>query len=105
MYMWATSMMRDRNGNKVEPMTKEAAMELLKRNSVEIEKDMGYDLPYTLTMAKADYMGSSIADEAHLAKFAKDYLGDIDGYPTRAFDEFLAKLSAQGIPVDWANML
>lgn len=105
MYKWAVSMMRDRMGNKVEAMEKEVVIDTLKRHNVTMEKDMGYDVPYTFLMAKSDYMGSSITDEAHLALFVKDYIGDIDGYPTRAFDEFMSKLIALGIPVDWSGLL
>lgn len=50
-------------------------------------------------------MGSSIADEMHLAIFVKDYLDDPDGSPTRAFDEFYAKTMALGIPVRWEDVI
>lgn len=105
MYMWAVSMMRDRNGSKVEPMTKESVMEILKRNNVEIEKDMGYDIPFVFMRKKTDSLGGSIPDEAHLAVAVKEFFTDKDGYDTMAFDEFLTKLNALGIPVDWTSML
>ena len=50
-------------------------------------------------------MGSSIADEQHLAKFVKDYLDDKDGSDTRAFDEFYAKTIALGIPIMWEDVI
>lgn len=105
MYRWAVSMMTDRNGNKVDFMEKEQVMDFLKRNSVTVEKDMGYDIPFVHAMGKSDYYGSSVPDEAHLAKFVKDYIDDPDGYETRAFDEFLTKLSAKGISVPWEDLL
>ena len=97
--------MKDRNGNKAQPMEKEAVMSILKANNVEIENNMAYDVPYTYMMAKMDYMGSSITDEAHLAKFVKDYLDDKDGSSSRAFDELYAKTNALGIPIDWQDMI
>lgn len=50
-------------------------------------------------------MGSSISDEPHLAKFIKDYMDDVDGSQTRAFDEFYAKTLAMDIPVIWEDLM
>lgn len=105
MYEWAVSMMRDRNGNKMQTVEKEPLMNMLKTNGVSVENDKGYNIPYVYVMAKADYMGSSISDEAHLARFVKDYCDDPDGSPTRAFDEFYAKTIALGIPIIWEDLL
>lgn len=105
LYEWAVSMMKDRNGVKVQAMSKQEVDEKMKAASVTVERDMGYDVPYTYMMAKADYMGSSIADEQHLAKFVKDYLDDKDGSDTRAFDEFYAKTIALGIPIMWEDVI
>lgn len=98
-------MMEDRNGNRVDFMEKEQVMDILRRNNVTVEEDMGYDIPYVFMMAKSDYMGSSIPDELHLAKFVNDYIGDVDGYETRAFDEFMAKLCATGMSVPWEDLM
>ena len=105
LYEWAVSMMKDRNGVKVQAMSKQEVDEKMKAASVTVERDMGYDVPYAYMMAKADYMGSSIADEQHLAKFVKDYLDDKDGSDTRAFDEFYAKTIALGIPIMWEDVI
>ena len=95
MLEWAVRKMRDRNGN-----------ELLKANSVTIENDKGYyDQLYVWCMGRADYLGSSIPDEAHLLHFVKDYLDDIDGSETRAFDEFYIKTVALGIDIPWEDMI
>lgn len=105
MYEWAVSMMRDRNGNKMQPVSKEQAAEVLRANGVTVEHDKGYDVPYVWMMGKADYFGSSIVDDAHLAKFVKDYLDDKDGSDSRAFDEFFAKTVALGIPIMWEDVI
>lgn len=105
MYEWAVGMMRDRNGAKMIPVEKANVMEALKTNGVTVDRDKGYDIPYVWMMGKADYLGSSIADEAHLAKFVKDYCDDKDGSASRAFDEFYAKTVALGIPIIWEDML
>lgn len=105
MYKWAVSQMRDRNGKKAQPMDKEEVMGILRANSVEVERDYAYDVPYVYMMAKMDYYGSSIMDENHLAKYVHDYLDDIDGSDSRAFDELYVKTIALGIPIDWQDLI
>ena len=75
---WAVSKMYKINVAKIKeyitPYTKEAVESLLKVNNIKLDKDFGYDAVYVANMAKADFYGSSISDDAHLAKFIKDYL-------------------------------
>lgn len=106
MLEWAVRKMRDRNGNKIQLPERSRFDELLKANSVTIENDKGYyDQLYVWCMGRADYLGSSIPDEAHLLHFVKDYLDDIDGSETRAFDEFYIKTVALGIDIPWEDMI
>lgn len=105
MYKWAVGMMKDRNGNKVEPMEKEAITEILRRNNVTIEPDMGYDVPFVFLRKKTDSLGGSIPDEAHLAMAVSEFFNDKDGYETMAFEEFMAKTVATGMPVPWSDLL
>ena len=105
MYHWAVSMMSDRNGNKAKPMEKEEAKKMLDAFGISIKNDKAYDVPYVFMMAKMDYLGSSIADDMHLARFVKDYLDDPDGSKTRAFDELYIKTVALGIPIDWEDVI
>lgn len=105
LYEWAVSMMTGRDGSKIKTMDKDAFKEKLKSLGVTVKNDMGYDLPYIWAMGTADYLGSSITDEAHLAKFVMDYADDVDGSKTRAFDEFYAKTMALGIPILWEDVI
>lgn len=105
MYRWAVSMLKDRNGNKVEPMEKEQVMEVLKRNNVTDLPEAGYDIPFVYLRKKSDSLGGSIPDEAHLAMAVKEFFSDKDGYETMAFDEFLAKINAKGISISWEDLL
>lgn len=105
LYQWAVDMMEGRNGEKIKVMEKDAFLEKMKANGVTLENDKGYDGPYVWAMGMADYLGSAIPDEAHLAKFVKDYLDDKDGSSTRAFDEFYAKTMALGIPIVWEDVI
>ena len=105
LYEWAVSMMRDRNGNSMRPTTKEQVTEFLRANGITLKNDKGYDAANVHSMAKADYCGSSIIDDAHLALFVKDYLDDIDGANTKAFDHFVVDCRAKGEPIFWETFM
>lgn len=105
LYEWAAKMMETRDGGKIKPVDKNIFDEKMRTNNVTLKNDKGYDGPYVWCMATADYMGSSIIDENHLAKYVKDYLDDPDGSQTRAFDEFYAKTLALGIPIPWEDVV
>jgi len=105
LYEFAVSMMTDRNGNRLKPVEKDKVTEFLRANGVTLKNDKGYDAPYVHAMAKADYFGSSIADDAHLALFIRDYLDDPDGTRTKAFDHFVVDCRAHEEPIFWDEML
>lgn len=105
LYKWAVSMMRDRSGNKLNALEKEDVLKMLTGFGVSVKNDKAYDVPYVWLMAVADYYGSSIQDEVHLAKFVKDYLDDPDGSESRAFDELYIKTVALGIPITWEDII
>lgn len=107
---WAVSMMKMKDPStgkekKVEPLTKEAADEILKKYGVKIENDKGYDIVYVICMAKSDFYKSSIPDEQHLALFVKDYLDDVDGYPGLPLTRFVADCIGSGTPIMWEEMI
>lgn len=106
MLEWAVSMMRDRKGEKVKTPEVKQVEEKMKAYGIELENRKGhYDCAYVYAMALADYWGSSIADEAHLVKYIKDYLDDVDGNPTRAFDEFYINCIAKGVDFPWEDLI
>lgn len=105
LYDWAVSMMRDRNGNKLQPMTGEQVAEFLRNHGVTLSNGKGHDAAYVLQMARADYYGSSITDDARLALFVRDYLDDPDGSPTKAFDHFVVDCRSKGEPVFWEDVM
>lgn len=102
---WAISKMKDRNGNKVAMRSKEQVESVLKSNNVDIQNDYGYDKVFVFHMGISDYMGSSITDEAHIAKYVKDVLDDRDGYDGIAFSRFIADCSAKGVPIIWEDVI
>lgn len=105
LFEFAVSMMVDRNGSPLKAWDKEKTENFLKVNGITLRNNKGHDAAYVLNMARADYWGSGITDDMHLAMFVKDYLDDPDGAPSRAFDEFYIKTVALGIPIFWDEML
>ena len=105
LYEWAVSMMTARSGGKVQPLTKEQVAEKLRVNGMALTNDKGHDDAYVWAMATADYMGSSITDENHLAKYVKDFLDDPDGTKTKAFDHFVVDCRSKGEPIFWDEMM
>ena len=102
---WAIFQMRDKNNSKITPYDKEKVETMLKQYGVEIPSEKIYDAVYVLHMARADYMGSSIADEAHLAKFVGDYINDPDGYDEVSMTRFYADCVGKGIAIHWSDVL
>ena len=105
LYEYAVSMMRDRNGEKVEVLTRDQVKEKLQNYGVELENDRGYDAAYVYAMKRSDDFESSIPDERHLAFGVKDFLDDRDGYPTKAFDHFVVDCRAKEEPIFWEDFL
>jgi hypothetical protein len=89
----------------VETIDKDAVDNLLIRNGVTLKNKFGYDYVFAANMCKADYFGSSITDERHLALFVKDYVDDPDGYPELPFTRFYADTIGLGIPINWEDMI
>ena len=102
---FAVSNMRKDSGEKIAPITKEALDLLLAKNGIELDNKFGYDYVFVANMCKADYLGSSVPDETHLAKFVKDYCDDPDGYEELPMTRFYADTIGKGIPIIWEDML
>lgn len=105
LYEFAVSMMKDRNGSSIQPMQKEQVTEFLRINGITLKNDRGYDAAYVHAMAKADYYGYSLSDDAHLAMFVRDFLDDPDGTKTKAFDHFVVDCRAKEEPIFWDEMM
>ena len=87
------------------PITKEQVDEILKRYNISLSNNELYDYIYVYNMGNNDFMGSSIADEKHLAMYVKDVIDDEDGYDGIVFNRWYADTVVQGIPVEWDEML
>ena len=102
---FAISKMKDRNDEKVKMKTKEQVDAILKANNIELKNDYGYDAVFVYHMGLSDYSGSSIPDEAHLARYVKDVLDDKDGYEGVALTRFLADCNGKGVPIIWTDVI
>lgn len=96
------------NNGKVEyitPYTKEQVESLLKKHNITLKRGKMYDATYVANMAKADFLGRSIPDEAHLAQFVKDMIDDADAIDGFIFNRWYADTMFMDIPIEWEDMI
>jgi len=60
---------------------------------------------FVANMCRADFYGSSITDDLHLAKYIKDVLDDTDAYDGIVFNRWYADMCKMGIVIDWDEMI
>lgn len=107
---YAVSLMKKKNPvngktEPIEPMTAKQVDELLTKHAVKLEHSTGCDYVYVANMCKADYLGSSIIDEKHMALYIKDVIDDVDAPDGTVMRQWYAKMVADGQPVPWAYFL
>ncbi len=95
----------DGKEQKITPFTKENVENMLSNNGITIRNGQLYDCAYVTNMCKADFLGSSIVDERHLALYIKDVIDDIDAIDGLVFNRFCADCCYKGIAIDWEEML
>lgn len=95
----------DGKEEKLNPITKKQLSDLLDKHSIKLENNVLYDAVYVANMCKADFLGSSIIDERHLALYVKDVIDDVDGYEGLVFNRWYADTVRKGIPIDWSEVL
>lgn len=102
-----SNMTTRQNGREVRlsPYTKENVDKMLNAMGLHIQNAQLYDSTYVANMCKADYLGTSIIDERHLAQFIKDTIDDIDGDDGLVFNRWYADMCYKGIAIDWDEML
>jgi len=110
LYEFAVSKMEKKNrttGEKegLTPVQIEDFERSLRRYRVNVPDNSLYDAAYLASMVDADFWGSSIEDEEHMARYIKDVLCDVDGYEGIVFSRFLADCGAKGNVIFWDRML
>lgn len=98
---------KDIKGKKesINPYTKEQVKAILDSYGIKLMNDQLYDSTYVANMCKADFLGSSVVDEPHLAMYVRDVIDDPDGYDGIVFNRWYADMCYLGIPIDWEDML
>lgn len=109
-YEYAASMMRRINKStgkleKVPRYTKEEVDSILQKYSIQIEQKGGYDYVFAAQMCRADYLGSSVPDEQHLAMYVRDVCDDADMADGTTMRRWYASMVAMGEPVEWEELL
>jgi len=89
----------------ITPITREEVEGLLGRQEVNVERGQLYDCTYVANMCKADFLGSSVPDEKHMAMYIKDVIDDVDAPDGLVFNRFFADCSYSGIAIPWDEML
>lgn len=89
----------------ITPYTKEQVEEMLESYGVKIKRNSLYDAVYVANMCKADFLGKSIVDEEHLAKYVRDVLDDVDAKDGYVFNRFYADCMFMNKPIEWEDML
>ena len=105
---FAVSKMTKKVGNveqKIIPVVKEKADTMLKQYGIELKNNQLYDYLYVANMCKADFLGSSIADERHMALYIKDVIDDDDAYDGIVFNRWYADMCRKGIVVNCEEMI
>lgn len=95
----------DGKEQNITPFTKDNVENILNNNGVNVRNGQLYDCAYVANMCKADFLGSSITDERHLALYIKDVIDDIDAPDGLVFNRFYADCCYKGIAIDWEEML
>lgn len=101
---YAVSLMRKKDGSKVTAKTKQEVKDILGKHNISLENDTLYDGVFVYHMGLADYFGSSIVDEQHLAKYVKDTIDDVDASPETTFRRWGATMVGNGMPIPWEDL-
>ena len=94
-----------RRFERIEPLDKNAVDELLKNNGITLDDARGYDYVYVANMCKADFYGTAIEDERHMALYIKCVIDDADAVGGMIFNRWLADCDTKGISIDWEELL
>lgn len=102
---FAVSQMFTDEDEEFVPFSREQVNGFLQSYGIKIKNNKLYDAVYVANMCKADYLGSSIPNEEHLAKFIKDTLDDPDSLEGVTFNRWIADMKWMGIPIPWEDFL
>lgn len=105
---FAVSLMMRKEGDDevpIKPMEREEVDSILRDYDIRLEHQAGYDHVFAANMCKADYLGDSVPDMAHLAKYVKNVIDDPDGYDGIVFCRWFCDMCHKRIEIPWNEML
>lgn len=90
---------------KLEPYPDNFITALLDQYGVSYKDKCLYDALYVANMCKADFFGSSISDDYHLALYVKDVIEDVDALEGTVFYRWCSDMEHAGIEIPWEEFL
>lgn len=90
---------------KVKPMSVDELKSLLEKHKIEIENNDIYNSLYIAAMVRADFWGSSIEDDEHLARYVEDVMCDVDAVEGQVLARYLADCTVKGVIINWNEMI
>lgn len=105
---FAVSLMSKKIGTvfaPITPLSKKEVDDIIAKAGVTIKGGQLYDYVFVANMCKADFLGSSISDNNHLAMYIKDVLNDDDAYDGIVFNRWYADMCRKGVVINWEEMM
>lgn len=102
---FAVAMMTDDDGKQINPLSKQDVDNLLSQFKVDVRNAQEYDTVFVANMGLADYLGESIPDMEHLAKYIHNVIDDPDGYDGIAFGRWFSDMCNKKIEVPWEEFI
>lgn len=107
---WAVKHMRRHNpttgkDERIEAWSKDDVDAMLKKQSITLSNNTGYDYVYVAAMAKADFFKSSLPTEAEVAQYVKDVVDDTDQADGFILNRFYADCVRKGLPIPWEDVI
>lgn len=105
LYEFAVSRMEGEDGKPIKAMTKQEVERMLEEAKVEVKNKKGFDHVFVANMGLADYLGDSVSDMEHLAKYVRNVIDDPDGYEGIAFCRWVADCVGKKVEVPWEECI
>ena len=102
---FAVSRMTRDDDKPIKAMQKKEVDNMLSEFKVSLDNGKGYDHVFVANMGLADYLGDSVPDMEHLARYVKNVIDDPDGYEGIAFCRWVADCVGKHVEVPWEDLI
>lgn len=95
------------SGNReyMKPMTAEQYWQIMRKYNIQPKSEHMWDALYVMSMAMADFMGSSLPDERSVALYTKDYVDDPDAPEGFILGRYISDVELDGKCINWAAVI